>query len=244
MNHPQCSRQCCSGIIKSLSSNYTFKIFTKESNIIEVLNNADAVFFPGGIGDADSYDKFFRRKAGNAVADFVQNGGKYIGVCMGAYWAGSRYFDILQDVDAVQYIKRPDADIRRSYGTVANVIWQNKWKKMFFYDGCALIGDQSKFTTYARYVNGDPMAIIQDNIGIIGCHPESQEFWYDKPYEYIKQHWHKGEHNKLLLRFVNDLMVPSSSGLGHRPFTAKITGSNPVGTAIMESGQDGNAAVC
>jgi hypothetical protein len=76
---------------------------------------------------------------------------------------------------------------------------------MFFYDGCALIGDESKFTTVARYANGDPMAIIQGRVGIIGCHPESEESWYKTPYSYIKDHWHHGDHHKLLLGFVDKL---------------------------------------
>jgi len=49
------------------------------------------------------------------------------------------------------------------------------------------------------------MAIIQDKIGLIGCHPESEEFWYDS-YSWLKGKYHKGQHHKLLLNFVNDLM--------------------------------------
>jgi hypothetical protein len=106
-------------------------------------------------------------------------------------------------VDAVQYIKRPNADIRRSFSTVASIDWANSNHSMFFYDGCALIGNESKFETVARYANGDPMAIIQNRIGIIGCHPEAQEFWFDKPY--LNKHWHEGKHHKILLDFVDRL---------------------------------------
>jgi glutamine amidotransferase-like uncharacterized protein len=140
------------------------------------------------------------------VADFVEQGGRYLGICMGAYWAGSHYFDILDGVDAVQYIKRPTSDIRRSYGTVAPVTWLGQEENMYFYDGCALIGDERKFTTVARYANNDPMAIIQGTVGIIGCHPESQEYWYKRPWQYINQHWHQGQHHKLLRKFVDRLM--------------------------------------
>ena len=35
--------------------------------------------------------------------------------------------------------------------------------------------DESKFQTIARYKNGDPMAIMQGNVGLIGCHPESEK---------------------------------------------------------------------
>jgi hypothetical protein len=76
---------------------------------------------------------------------------------------------------------------------------------MFFYDGCSLIGDETKFDTIARYTNGDPMAIIQGRIGLIGCHPEAEKFWYDK--KYLKSYWHNEDHHRILLEFVDDLMT-------------------------------------
>lgn len=203
-HHPECSNQCCNGMIRALGSQYDFKIFSEDDLSNETLEGVDIVAFPGGIGDSDSHRDFFTRRTSNVVADFIARGGRYLGICMGAYWAGSRYFDVLEHVDAVQYIKRPDADIRRSYSTVAPIVWNGSHHNMFFYDGCALIGDESKFNTIARYRNGDPMAIIQNRIGIIGCHPEAEKFWFDKPY--LKNHWHNERHHVLLLDFVNKLM--------------------------------------
>ena len=173
----------------------------------EKFKSYDCIAFPGGIGDYSTYDNFFRRKSEDAVANFVAKGGAYLGICMGAYWAGSRWFDILDSVDTTQYITQPGADIKRSYGTVAPVYWNNQKELMFFYDGCAFVGDETKFKTIARYANSNPMAIIQNRIGLIGCHPESMDFWYDKPYAYIKSYWHEGRHHKLLLDFVDELML-------------------------------------
>jgi hypothetical protein len=124
---------------------------------------------------------------------------------MGAYWAGSRYFDILDGVNPVQYIKQPNADVRRSYGTVASVTWKDQTEDMYFYDGCALIGDETKFKTIATYANGDPMAIIQGRVGLIGCHPEAPEYWFKKPWQYINKYYTHGKHHNLLLEFVNEL---------------------------------------
>lgn len=205
-NHPECSMQCCDGMIKALSPGYDIDLFVKDDMKEGAFDSYDIIAFPGGIGDADTYYNFFKRRQGNAVADFIDRGGRYLGICMGAYWAGSDFFDILDNVVPVQYIKRDTADIRRPYGTVANIQWQGQPKNMFFYDGCALVGDESKFDTVARYANNDPMAIIQGRIGLIGCHPESENFWYKKQYNYINKHWHKGEHHKLLLEFANKLM--------------------------------------
>lgn len=187
----------------ALQSRYNIRTFTEDTCTDELLSTVDMLAFPGGVGDADKYYEFFKRKTANRVADFVERGGCYLGICMGAYWAGLHYFDVLDGTDAVQYIKRPTADVRRSYGTVAPVTWNNTDYNMYFYDGCTFTGNN--FTTVARYANGDPMAIIKDRIGLIGCHPESQQYWYDKPY--LKDHWHHGQHHRLLSDFVDRLML-------------------------------------
>jgi imidazoleglycerol phosphate synthase glutamine amidotransferase subunit HisH len=207
INHPECSQDCCDAMIYALEPRYNVKLFTKEEVSATTLTGVDVIAFPGGIGDSDSYDKFFRRKAENIIADYVANGGRYLGICMGAYWAAKQYFDILDGVDAVQYIKRPGADIRRSYGTVAPILWNNAPEDMYFYDGCALVGDPTTFDTIATYANGDPMAIIQNRIGIIGCHPESSKYWYEEPWDYLAPKWHQGRHHTLLADFVDTLML-------------------------------------
>ena len=203
-HHPECSRQCCDGIERALTPEYEIKIFTINDDIDGVLNDVDGIVFPGGIGDSDSYHDFFTRRKANTIASFISRGGRYVGICMGAYWAGSRYFDILDGLDAVQYIKRPTAEIRRSYGTVADIEWLGQKEKMFFYDGCVFTGG-GYCDTIAKYANDEPMAIIQGNLGLIGCHPESEEFWYESPYQYLDGYWHDGRHHGLLLDFVNRL---------------------------------------
>jgi glutamine amidotransferase-like uncharacterized protein len=204
-NHPECSRQCCDGMITALEPGYDISIFHKEDDFDHVLNNTDAVAFPGGIGDADTYYDFFRRRNVDRIVNFIARGGHYLGICMGAYWAGRNYFDLLENnVDAVQYIKRPGTDVRRPYSTVIPIRWDGVEHHMFFYDGCAFTGDAQHFTTVANYANGDPMAIIQGRLGLIGCHPESTPYFY-KP-KYIKDHWHHGLHHRMLLDFADRLM--------------------------------------
>jgi glutamine amidotransferase-like uncharacterized protein len=207
-HQPECSIECYNGMFRALSTSYNIKLFTVRDDLDEVLNDVDGIVFPGGIGDSDSYFDFFTRRKANTIASFISRGGRYVGICMGAYWAGSRYFDLLDGLDAVQYIKRPTAEIRRSYGTVADIEWLGQKEKMFFYDGCTFTGS-GHYDTIAKYANDEPMAIIQGNIGIIGCHPESEEFWYETPYQYINSYWHKGEHHKLLLEFVDKLCAHS-----------------------------------
>jgi glutamine amidotransferase-like uncharacterized protein len=191
--------------MKALGAHYNFKLFSK--NVVEdgFFDGVDMIAVPGGFGDSDSYDNLLKHNA-PLIRNYVHNGGKYLGICMGAYWAGRHYFDILEDVEPVQYIRRPGTDTRRPHAKAIDVTWQGLEDKMFFYDGCALVGNKRRFKTVATYANGDAMAIIQGQIGLIGCHPESEQFWYDS-YKYMKPHWHHGKHHKLLLEFVNQLMA-------------------------------------
>ena len=200
---PKCSVQSSNGVMNALSSNYNFKLFSKNEVENGFFDDIDMVIFPGGIGDSDSYDTILKNNK-DVVVDFVTRGGKYLGICMGAYWAGKDYFDILDDVDSLQYIKRPNTDTRRPHAKNIKINWQGINTTMFFYDGCAMVGD-GNYETVATYANGDAMAIIQKNIGLIGCHPESQQFWYDS-YSWLKGKYHNGTQHKLLLDFVNELM--------------------------------------
>ena len=205
LDQPRCSIQSGNGIMRALSPHYTFKIFTRHELEADFFDNVDMIAVPGGIGDANSFNRLFQHN-GNRVKDFVNNGGAYLGICMGAYWAGNHYLDILDSVDAVQYITQPNTDTCRPHAKAIDIIWKQHPERMFFYDGCALVGDQTKFNTVATYANGDAMAITQGRIGLIGCHPESEAHWYNS-YSWMGKHWHNDAHHKLLLEFVDNLVT-------------------------------------
>jgi hypothetical protein len=141
VHDPECSQECSNGIFIALSSHYDFRIFTIHDDLDLVLSEIDIIAFPGGIGDSDKYFELFHRRMANKIASFIERGGKYLGICMGAYWAGNYYFDILNNIECKQYIKQNTADIKRPYGTVAKVTWNNQDERMFFYDGTTFSGD-------------------------------------------------------------------------------------------------------
>ena len=207
---PKCSVQSSNGVMKALSGNYNFKLFSKNEVEQGFFDDVDMVAFPGGFGDSDSYDTILKNNK-DVVVDFVTRGGKYLGICMGAYWAGKDYFNILDKLEVVQYIKRPGACTKRPHAKRMPVMWKDRYGSiepysMFFYDGCSIVGgDMSPYETFATYSNGDNMAIIQNRIGLIGCHPESEQFWYDS-YSWMRGYYHRGQHHTLLLDFVNELM--------------------------------------
>jgi len=200
---PKCSVQSGNGVIQALSPYYNFKLFSKNRLEDVFFDNVDMIVVPGGFGDSDSYANLFKHNE-KRVRKFIAEGGKYLGICMGAYWAGSNYLNVLDGVDAVQYLKQPGTDTRRPHAKAIDITWQGQPDRMFWYDGCALVGDCTKFETVATYTNGDAMAIIQDRIGLIGCHPEANKFWYDS-YSWMRRHW-SGGHHRRLQEFADQIM--------------------------------------
>lgn len=204
INDPECSVICGAGMYEALSNDYNIKFFSNDNFTVNTIKKSDIIAFPGGIGDSDSFDHIFRNKHIDIISEYVEKGGRYLGICMGAYWASKHYFNLLNGIKVVQYIKRDTSEIKRSYATVAEVKWNDNLENMYFYDGCAMIGGERKKEVIATYANGDAMAIIQNRIGLIGCHPESTFSWYRQ--SYMNTHWHEFRHHELLLNFVNRLM--------------------------------------
>jgi len=202
VHQPKCSVQSGNGIIQSLGQYYNFKIFTKHELEDDFFDDVDIVAVPGGIGDSDAFE-YLMRINGQRIRNFVASGGRYLGVCMGAYWADTDYLGLLDNVRVTQYIRSPGTDTRRPHAKEMPVDWNGKATSMYFYDGCTYTG-LGRYHTVASYPNGDPMAIIQDRIGLIGCHPEASWNWYDS-YSWMRRMWHGGRHS-YLLEFVDQLI--------------------------------------
>ena len=176
IHDPQCETECALGMIDGLIREFDIRTFGLDNLNIDFISQFDAVCFPGGMGDSDDFHNIFTDEHIIAVQTFVAEGGKYFGICMGAYWAGPYYFDLVTELEVGQYIERPTGDITFEGPTTATVEWLGNTEWMYFYDGCAILGED--MDVIATYANGDAMAAIQRNVGMIGCHPESLEWWF------------------------------------------------------------------
>ncbi len=205
LQHPTCSIDSVNGVIAAFAGTAQLKLFSKQKVTGGFFDDVDLVVFPGGDGEATAFRRVIQPNLAE-VREFMLRGGKYLGICMGAYWADAYYFNLLQKTRCVQYIKRPRAEIRSSYGTVAQVNWWGREESMYFYDGPTFTG--GSFQTVASYANGDPMAIVQGNVGLIGCHLESQQHWYTK--KYMQPMWHENKHHTVLWQFVVNHLLNSS----------------------------------
>ena len=203
IHDPYCETACALGMIDSLVRDFDVRTFGIDNFNIEFLKTVDAVCFPGGMGDASDFWNIFTEDHIDALHTFIGvYNGKYFGICMGAYWAGSDYFDITVDLTIDQYIERSTSDITYDGPTVADVTWLDNLNYMYFYDGCAILGDN--IDVYATYANGDPMAVIQGNIGLIGCHPEAQLNWYTEGE--LPEYYYDLRHAQLMSNFLKDLI--------------------------------------
>ena len=203
IHDPQCETECALGMIEGLVRDFNIRTFGIDELNIEFLSTVDAVAFPGGMGDADDFYDIFTEDHIDAIHTFIGvYNGKYLGICMGAYWASQHYFDVCPNLEIGQYIERVGSEIPFDEPTVADVTWNGSPETMYFYDGCAIIGDH--MDVVATYANGDPMAVIQGNIGLIGCHPEAQHWWY--ALDGMPKSYYNVKHKKLMAEFVKDLV--------------------------------------
>ena len=187
-------------MLKALGEEFDVRILGPEDCTARKMKSMQLVAFPGGVGEADEWSTLFQNKADD-VRNYVAKGGGYLSICMGAYWAGPGYFDLVPGLQVEQYIKSTGSEIRRSYMTTAEVDWLGNREKMFFWDGPVM---NEVGTVVARYKNGRVMSLRQGKVGLIGCHPESQQSWYEK--KYMRRHWHGGRHWALLREFSRDLI--------------------------------------
>ena len=202
IHDPQCETECALGMIQGFVSEFNVRTFGLDELNLTFLRQHDVVAFPGGMGDSDDFDAIFTDNEIAAVQVYVAEGGKYFGICMGAYWAGPDYFDLVTDLEVTQYINRPDCEITTDGPIVADVHFGDKAETMYFYDGCAIVG--TDIQTIATYQNYDTMAGIQGNVGMFGCHPEALEWWYEEGD--MDASWYTPKHAQLMRAFVHELL--------------------------------------
>lgn len=141
---------------------------------------------PGGNGTVETAYAEMRRDV-PAIRNFVRNGGRFLGFCMGAYLEGTGPgFNLLSDVgaDTDQYIASSGATITTDENTIIQVQWRGQTRSVFFQDGnyFTFSGGTNGATILATYSNGKAAAIVarygKGKVGGVGPHPEADASWY------------------------------------------------------------------
>lgn len=205
---PIASADCAQAVRDVLATKYTDVFIVHHHNLTaKTLSNVDCVVFPGGEEDVDNFDHMIKDRS-KVIRNYVANGGRYLGICMGAYITSELYFDILGSTTAEQYIKHPGADVYTMRETVCTCKIGRDVHTVYFYDGPVFEHDIHPDQILATYSNGAAAAIIkpyrQGRVLCVGPHLESTQDWYDT--KQLKPHWHGGRHHALLLKMVKKLL--------------------------------------
>jgi glutamine amidotransferase-like uncharacterized protein len=213
-----CSLDCADAVCDVLNDSGMYRAkmigphsFPEMEFSVKNLMKADCLVIPGGWGDSDQFDQQLISYS-DIIIDYIAKGGKYLGICMGSYFVGSHYLNILNKADAVQYVRRKGATIHHENHDVVNLLWEREQRSVYFHDGAAFIPKGAKkipADIIATYQNGDAAALIQKykkgKIGVIGPHPEAMKWWFYSQTR-IKTRWKDCIQHDLLLNFVEKLL--------------------------------------
>ncbi|WP_246637458.1 BPL-N domain-containing protein [Burkholderia catarinensis] len=138
---------------------------------------------PGGGQDIPGAAAGIGKHSIEAVRQYVSNGGRYLGLCMGAYLAGEQGFGLVAgEIDSE--VGRPGSTIHGIADTVTPVVWRGEKRWIYFQDGAMLPAAPagSGGVVLATYPNRDIAAATyrygKGRVGLAGPHPEADASWY------------------------------------------------------------------
>ncbi len=143
---------------------------------------------PGGGQDFAGAWNAVKGDAGPLRA-FVRAGGRYLGICMGGYLAGSGPgFDLLPG-NCGDYADTRGAEVDTADDAVITVRWPGASggpaRKMYYQDGPYFwLNRGARAHVLARYTNNRIAAMAtpfgRGTVGVIGPHPEADRSWYEE----------------------------------------------------------------
>ena len=196
-----------------VASRWNFEVITAgprgSMSVVDALARPDVRLYgqPGGSGDDSAAFKRQRRDK-SAIRDFVAQGGRYLGICMGGFLAEPGFYNIFRGrVD--EYYSSKGASVQTDDPAVIPVIWRGKRRKMYFQDGGYMVPKRKAtgITVLARYTNESIAALVapfgEGKVGLCGPHPEAPPAWYrDAGLNYT------GPHQDLGDDLIDTLMAP------------------------------------
>ncbi|AXG82254.1 BPL-N domain-containing protein [Streptomyces paludis] len=150
----------------------------------ELLATAQLYAQPGGGDLTPAYQQLKPYK--KAIRDFVGQGGRYLGFCLGGYLAGREEGFGLLSGTVDQYIGTEGATVVTEDNTLVEVEWRGRSRVLFFQDGAYFTPDPGPGTTVlATYTNGRAAALVTSygagRVAVVGPHPEATADWFEDP---------------------------------------------------------------
>lgn len=158
-----CSEAAADLINKSIRKFKVEFVGSNESMKINAGTLKDAALYvqPGGGSDVNTALQQMG-DAGKVITNYVRNGGRYLGICMGGYLARSHDgFDLLPG-ESEEYITTSGATVQSDNDTVVQVSWRGNQRYLYFQDGPDLVADTNSvdMDVLGRYSNGKIAALV------------------------------------------------------------------------------------
>jgi len=139
---------------------------------------------PGGGQDIPAALASLGEARSTALRDYVAQGGRYLGLCMGAYLADANNLGLIpEELDSA--VGRPGFAVTTIDDAAVAVRWAGHDDTVFYQDGPYLPPSQAPgFRALATYANGDiaaaRYAFGQGVVTLSGPHPEADATWFDQ----------------------------------------------------------------
>lgn len=151
----------------------------------ETLSRYDVYAQPGGGQDISGALASFGDGRIDAIHEYVAQGGRYLGICMGAYLAGASGLGLIpHELDSE--VGRRGFPVTTIDSAVVAVRWKGKEETVFYQDGPYLLrsANDRGFGIIAAYANND-IAAARYTLGrglvvLSGPHPEADESWFEE----------------------------------------------------------------
>jgi glutamine amidotransferase-like uncharacterized protein len=203
----------CDGCAESLAvplEKAGFKIkYARPGNFSDAeLRSVSLIAVPGGEEEIDVKLALHAGEA-DAIHRYVENGGHYLGVCLGGYLATEWLIDSAtrseKGLDLFKGEVFNHSPTKKAH--MEDILWLGKHRSMYFQDGpeFALTAD-SNATIWAYYDNQDiaafQTALGKGRVGLIGPHPEADRTWWEEDQVTDSD----GKDDDLMIEFVNALV--------------------------------------
>lgn len=138
---------------------------------------------PGGGQDISGAMEDLGSDGTSAIRAFVGEGGKFLGLCMGAYLASASNLGLIAD-DLDSEVGRPGFPVTTIDDTSVAVVWDGEDDHVFFQDGPYFIAHagEAGYEQIALYQNGDiaaaRYAFGKGVVVLSGPHPEAEKEWF------------------------------------------------------------------
>ena len=179
-----CSEAAAAWITKALPGALTEFVGPDEPRPVDERTLAGATLYlqPGGDLSVDEAAAALTAVEQRAITTYVEAGGRYLGICQGAYLAGhDPGMGLLGDADTGQYIALPGALVRTDADALVPVLVGGRRVQAYVQDGPYVVPD-ARTTVVARYADGPVDAAVttygRGTVGVVGTHPEAPLRWY------------------------------------------------------------------